>query len=372
MKIGYCRGCGSVLQSENKQKPGYIPPEALERNGALICQRCFRVTHYDDIGTNRPEPVFIRQSIIKAITDSELLVLVADFSDLTGSLPVWLNLLGEKPFILALNKTDLLPSRTKPEEVTAYLKQYLQTLGMHQPNAIVLVSGLKSKGISYLSEQIRKSVKQNAKVAFLGVANVGKSSLVKSFLTAEGSNLGPTVSRYPGTTMGLSNWSIFRGRNTLIDTPGLNPGDRYSDLLCPGCACSLLPHPKLQQKLWSLNPSKGLLLGSLFGIESLATEEVVAIAFSSPNIKSHRTDNAKVLPFLHERPEWLSQLCGECGAKMEWVTETIAIESNMDLGLAGLGWISLRKVNAEYKIHYPKGIRWEIRPALIGKKDEST
>ena len=39
-----CKGCGIVMQSEDKTKLGYTPkPEAD------YCQRCFRIRHYDDV-----------------------------------------------------------------------------------------------------------------------------------------------------------------------------------------------------------------------------------------------------------------------------------------------------------------------------------
>ena len=83
------------------------------QKGQLICQRCYRITHYGEAGTFTSEPGRIRQSIIKAISLSDLLIIVADFADLAGSLPVWSELLANKPYILIINKIDLLPLRTK-------------------------------------------------------------------------------------------------------------------------------------------------------------------------------------------------------------------------------------------------------------------
>ena len=41
-----CIGCGTVLQSIDKNKIGYIPPQ--KENEAKYCERCFKITHYNE------------------------------------------------------------------------------------------------------------------------------------------------------------------------------------------------------------------------------------------------------------------------------------------------------------------------------------
>jgi 30S ribosome assembly GTPase len=369
MSGDYCRGCGSVIQTKNPGGPGYVPEISPDRRGPLVCQRCYRITHYGEAGALQPDLKQVRQSINKAIQSSELLVVVADLTDLTGSLLVWAEFLAGKPYVLAVNKSDLLPGRTEYEEVRAYLKNYLTTTGMEAPAAVLLVSGLKGGGVDVLGNRLKALTASGSKIAFLGVTNVGKSSLIKRFLTMEKSNISPTISKFPGTTMGLSNWSIFRSRNTLIDTPGLVPGNRLGDLLCPQCAGQLISMDKIEQKLWGLKPGKGIIVGGLLGIEpSGHDQELVMIVFTSPEFGSHRTDNSKIRSLLDESPSWLSKICQGCRGKIDWQEETVHMEPNFDLAVAGLGWISLRGQASDFKITLPKGVRWEVRPALVGKR----
>ena len=42
-----CLGCGSVMQSLDKEKPGYIIPLKIEN--AIYCERCFRLKHYHEM-----------------------------------------------------------------------------------------------------------------------------------------------------------------------------------------------------------------------------------------------------------------------------------------------------------------------------------
>ncbi|HYH02341.1 MAG TPA: GTPase, partial [Bacillota bacterium] len=342
----------------------------LQSRKQLTCQRCYRIQHYGDAGTTQPGKAQIEKNIAKAIQLSQLLVIVVDFSDLTGTLPIWADYLADKPYLLVINKCDLLPSQTKYEEVKGYLDQYLKKLKMATPQRILLVSALEGNGTTVLGEQIKRVTASGAKVAFLGVTNVGKSSLIKQFLKAEGSEHTPTVSKIPGTTMGLSNWSIFKGRNTLIDTPGLVPGNRAGDLLCPECGSRLVATTKIAKKLWGIKPGKGLIVGGLLAVEPLGETENVLIAFTSAETATHRTDCAKISEILKTNPAWLEGVCGKCIARITWQEHTVTLETGSDLAVAGLGWVSSRGVTTRFRVTLPEGVYWEVRPGLIGKKPE--
>lgn len=368
MSQDYCRGCGTLLQTLEPNEPGYVPETVMQGKKQLICQRCYRINHYGEAGQIQPGVNQIRQSIQKAMNLCKLAILVVDFSDLTGTLPVWDDFLGSKPYLLVVNKIDLLPSRTKQFEIIDYLKAYLKKTGFKAPKEIILVSGLKGTGVESLVNRITPMIRNDFKVALLGTTNVGKSSLIKRILKIEGSPNTPTVSKFPGTTLGLSNWSILKGKTTLIDTPGLVPGDRMADLLCPKCS-SQLAATRMEQKLWGIKPNKALILGGLSSFENRSSEEITLISFIPEGIVSHRTDAEKVNQLMNEQPEWLNKFCKGCHQKLKWQEEIVKLESNQDLAIAGLGWVSLRGQAAELKLILPQGIRWESRPAVIGKKN---
>lgn len=365
----YCRGCGTPLQISNPNKPGYLPAELLEQKGSssFICKRCYRIIHYGESGSIQPDSGEILKSIRKAISLSQVLVIMADFADLTGTLPVWSGFLGDKPYILVVSKIDLIPARAKYTEVGSYLQEYLQKQRWPKPVDVILVSSIKGNGIDVLSKSLFRAVSPNDKIALLGVTNVGKSSLIKRIL-AEDSTQAPTISKFPGTTIGLSNWSIFKGRNTIIDTPGMVSGDRMGDLLCPECASRLMPVSEIGQKLWGLKPGKGLIIDGVFAVENQGNEEAVIIVFASPQVNYHRTDNTKIKELLAESPDWLSKICKQCRPKLEWREETVVLKPDHDLAVAGLGWVSLRGTETSLKVTLPKGVRWEIKPALVGKR----
>lgn len=368
MTAEYCRGCGCVMQSVNPNKPGFVPE--MVRGKKQVCQRCYQITHYGKTGNVKLNPEQIKHNIQKAIQLSQLLVIVADYSDLTGTLPAWSEWISDKPYLIVINKLDLIPDRTKHPELIEYLKKYLADKFSKKPTALVLASGLNGNGVAILLEEIKKATLAGVRIGLLGMTNVGKSSLIKQMLLAEKSPQLPTVSKYPGTTLGLSNWSILKGRNTLIDTPGMAPGDRMGDLLCPECASQLAPTYKLGHKLWGIKPGKGMIIGNFFGIAQLGDSDTVLLSFIAPELMVHRTDSSKIGDLLTTGPSWLGKVCKKCIPKLKWQEEIIRVSSNSDLAIAGLGWFSFRGADTEFKIWYPEGVRREIRPALVGRKDK--
>ena len=186
MSRDFCRGCGAPLQSENSGKAGYIPETVLGQRGQLICQRCYKMTHYGEAGAIIPSAKAIEQSITKAIQASELLVVVADFTDLTGTLPLWSKLLAGKAYVLFLNKCDLLPGRAQLNEIKEYLQQYLNSHQMAFPRDIIMGSAANGQGVDILAKRLQLESTKGTKLALLGATNVGKSSLIKRLLINEG------------------------------------------------------------------------------------------------------------------------------------------------------------------------------------------
>ncbi len=366
MSVDYCRGCGCVMQSSNPNQPGYIPEAVRGKN--QVCQRCYQMTHYGKTGTIQLNQDQIKANIQKAIGLSRLSVIVVDYSDLTGTLPAWSAWVSDKPYLIVVNKIDLLPERTKPAELLEYLHNYIADKFSKTPIALILTSGIKGDGVGVLLDEIKKATAPGDRIGLMGMTNVGKSSLIKQMLAVEKSSLAPTISKYPGTTLGLSNWGILKGRNTLIDTPGMAAEDRMGDLLCPECASRLVSASKIGRKLWGIKPRKGMIIGNYFGIAQMGDSEAVLLTFVAPELPIHRTDGSKIGDFLKNAPAWLGKICKKCSQKLRWKEEDIRLNANNDLGVAGLGWFSLRGGNTELKIWYPEGLRLEIRPALVGKK----
>ena len=80
----FCIGCGSKIQSENKDELGYTPQSAIEKGletDELYCQRCFRLRHYNEIAdVSLTDDDFLR--LLNQIGSSDALIVnVIDIFD---------------------------------------------------------------------------------------------------------------------------------------------------------------------------------------------------------------------------------------------------------------------------------------------------
>lgn len=197
-----CAGCGVPVQSEDENRPGYVPKSALQRED-LICKRCFRIKHYNEVApTTLDDDDFLR--ILHGIGDTNaLVVMLVDIFDFNGS---WLKgvqrFVGNNPVLLVGNKMDLLPRDINWSRVKHWLRTESRQLGL-KPADVVLCSAGLGKGIADLLEAVNAH-RDGQDVYIVGATNVGKSTLINRLLRDHGeSDLELTTSRYPGTTLGF-------------------------------------------------------------------------------------------------------------------------------------------------------------------------
>ncbi|HHT48674.1 MAG TPA: GTPase RsgA [Firmicutes bacterium] len=363
-----CLGCGVFLQSVAPERPGYLPPG---KEGAEFCQRCYRLRHYGIFKAGPDDRGTIEQAIGLALAQSDLILLVADLFDPEGSLPVtWLNLL-KLPVLLVVNKADLLPERTSWNEMTLWFQKLWNR---RFPQLDLLgVRVLSARGKSSDAEKRINDLKQELagkKVTVLGAANVGKTSLLTALLTAEDGKKAalPTVSRFPGTTLGYTSWILRAYGLTLYDTPGFLPGARMGDLLSPETAARLLPVKKLQVKLWNLPPDGAVLGGGLVGFWNRSPADRTLVFFTGEQITLHRSRGQKAEALHEEGPDWL-RLYNRNQRPAPFVEENFTVEAGEDLYVSGFGWVAVKKETARLRLLVPSGVEVGTRPSLVGRRD---
>jgi ribosome biogenesis GTPase A len=134
--------------------------------------------------------------------------------------PIINDLLGDKPRIIILNKSDLANSKGN-----AIWQKHYSDLGFSS----VLLNSITKKGIDKLidlSDELTKEKKENyakrgvinkkVRAMIIGIPNVGKSTLINSISMKKGTKTG----NRPGITK-MNQW-IKTGPNIeLLDTPGI-------------------------------------------------------------------------------------------------------------------------------------------------------
>ena len=231
-----CTGCGAILQSQNENKPGFIPENRnpnLSRNSdnsfmpEIICTRCFSLKHYNkDV-----LPMVLPETISKYLTHisrrKALMLYVIDLMDIPGSyVEDLLKIVGEtKHIILVCNKIDRLPVDGHPTRQIQHVKRVLwdeaMKFGLQNANVheISVISAKTGFGILDLVKIINKHWRKNSDMYLVGSNNSGKTTLFNLLVdlftaSRQSDNMlqRGTVSPTPGTTLSLLRYPITQHR----------------------------------------------------------------------------------------------------------------------------------------------------------------
>ena len=370
-----CIGCGIELQGEDKAKAGYLPQSVLDKNkkekdSHLYCQRCFKIKNYGEYIPVEMTRDDYREEIKRVLPEADVAIAVFDIIDFEGSFDdEILDILRELDSIVVINKIDLIPDDKHPSEVAKWVKERLAEEGI-APLDIAIVSSKKAYGTSGIFKKINNFYPKGAKAIVVGVTNVGKSSIINRLV---GKKIA-TESKYPGTTLKSSKNKLSNANITLIDTPGLIPEGRFSDLVCEECNLDIIPSGEISRKTYKEGKDRVIFIGGMAKLVISKTEELKPIfsVYASKNVTYHDTNLEKAREIEKEhRMDLFAPPCEKCVdefKKERIVTEEFVVETGEELVFKGLGWISVKRGPLHLEITYPERGEIIIRDAFIKPK----
>ncbi len=364
-----CIGCGVELQFEDKTKEGYVPEEKFVTEENLLCQRCFKIKNY---GQNL-EHSFDKEDYLKEVTEnvkkSDVIIPIFDIIDFEGSFTEEiLDYLRDYRSIVVINKIDLLPDFVHPTEIANWVKRRLAEEDI-VPDDIAFVSAKNKYGVNGIIRKI-KTLFSNKKVkaTVLGVSNVGKSSVINLLL----GNKRITTSKYSGTTLKSINNKIPNTEITIIDTPGLIPDGRISDLIKVETGLKLVPAGEISRKTFKLDAGQVFMFDVFCRFKILETgsdTKPIFSAYSSKDVKYHTTREERVQELIDKG--FFKILNGyerEMYFQNEFYTQVIELEENEELAIAGLGWINVKRGPLKIELTAPKDVKIVVRPGIFKSK----
>lgn len=360
-----CSGCGAQIQSSDQKRPGYVPPDLLSREN-VICQRCFKISHYNQLTPVTVNPEHFNTILKKIGQEKALVVKIIDLFDFNGSmLPGFARLMRFNPVVVAINKIDLLP-RVNWGRIKEWIKRQIETWGM-KPVDLVFVSGSNGSGIMELLSAIRNH-RQGRDVYLVGAANVGKSTLINQILnyTDQEADLKLTTSRFPGTTLDLIAIPLKDG-TVLYDTPGVISGEQITHYLSAEDLKLVLPQKQLKPKIYQLNPQQTLFFGGLARLDFIAGARSSFVCYMADSLPIHRSklERADRL-YRRHLGELLHPPRGQ--SLSNWgplEKHTFQLDEPADLVIAGLGWVAFKGEKGEVTLHAPHGVKVLKRTTLI-------
>jgi|SRR5699024_6239608 len=360
-----CIGCGVTLQSEDKDKIGYVPHSSLDKEDVL-CQRCFKLRHYNKNETVSLDSHDFLQMVSTIHKTDSLIVHVIDIFDVDGTLLQNLQrIVGNNPILLVGNKVDLLPKSTNKGKLKNWLLKTAKDVGLKIKD-VHLVSSVQDIGINELAIQMEQE-RNNKDIYVVGVTNVGKSTFINQFIQrSTGVKQAITTSYFPGTTLGFISVPLDN-RSALIDTPGIINSRQMAHYVSKQDLKLITPNKEIKSRNYQLNDEQTLFIGGLARFDFVKGQKQTFVCYFSNQLYIHRTklDNAddvyeRQIADLLKPPneETLQQL-------PPLVRTSYRIEEpNTDIVFPGLGWITILQGDVTVEVHSPKGVTVSIRKSF--------
>ena len=368
----FCSGCGSRIQSDDINKPGYISEELLKSKSKdeLICQRCFRIKNYSESFPYQVSNKEFHQVVDKIKDEDVLLVVIVDIFDFSGSFVVPPDDLKlNKDILLVGNKVDLLPKNVKKKKIHQWLNIMLKNNGLNAIDS-VLVSAKYGDNFDELMRLIYK-YKGNRDVYIIGSSNTGKSKIInqilRRYLGAASDIVTESIS--PSTTLGLIGFNLLDG-STIYDTPGVINKHQYMHYLTRKSYKMTYPQKEVKPLVFQLNENQTLFFGGLARIDIVSGETcdvINVVTYFSNRLNIHRTKTSKANRLYKEKLySLLSPPTSPDEELPKWVYHEFRIRDNQkyDVVISGLGFVTLR-APFHVKVYVPFVIGVYTRIAII-------
>lgn len=366
----YCYGCGQILQCSDETVAGYVPEKILETRENILCQRCFKLQHYNtnsEIELVDEDYITILKSIAK---EDALLVYVIDIFNFETSIIKDFNkyLNGRKVLVLA-NKRDIIPSSVKDEKLLNWIREKLSDNGIDNVIDIIMSSGQTNYNTDLILDKI-DGLRDGKDVYIIGNANVGKSTFINSLLknySNETSNF-ITTSSFPGTTLNVIRIPLDR-KSYIYDTPGIIQKDSMLYAVDPKILKYILPRKEIKPLTFQLKPKQSLFIGGLAIFDFIEGIETGFTCYFSSFVKVHRTKLEKKETTFNSLIKSKSLVPNSTRiSKYDDLTiKKIELNSTgkVDIVISGYGWISFENTNQKIELFVPKNCNVFVREALI-------
>lgn len=363
-----CIGCGSIIQTKDESRPGYVDKRIVdEARDGYLCKRCFNLRYHNL--NNRIEINDIDNSeIFNEINDScGLVIHVCDAFDFLGTIIPHINkLFPRSKIILVLNKSDLFIKDLNLNKLLSYVREYLKQADIHV-SKILLTSAKNDDGILELIETL-KELKGKRNCYFVGMSNVGKSKIINRIIysyTNEDNTI--TVSNNLNTTLS-SIYIPLDEDSYIVDTPGVINHNNLLYYLDDETIKTIGVKTYVKPINYQLNPSQSLFISGFLRVDFLEGEKSTFTCYYDRDIVIHRTklENADDFFKNHKIDILKYPSLKEIKSLGNFAYKEVEVHEGekIDIVLAGLGFMSVSG-NAKIKITYYSKIKLSIRKAVF-------
>ena len=366
-----CPGCGVVIQTEYPEKIGYINKDVLEkRKDNFLCERCYRLKHYNEVKNEEISIDF--DKVFEKITNEKCLIVnIIDTFDLLGSVIPDINKKFPKAKILVIaNKYDLFMRSNRPTKLRTYLKSYLKDKNVNYCDLIV-TSSIEEDAGKPIYDAIKKHY-NNMPVYFIGMTNVGKSTLINNISKSQESFLNLTTSNQVGTTIDVSKFVL---KDLLIgDTPGYYNNKQFTHYLDKKSLNLVMPKKFVKPRVYQLYKNDTIFVSGIFSLTYLdnninninTNNEKMGISFYVANtLMLYRTKNDPIEYYEKHKDDYLSVPNKTERERLgKLITTELDMKANEEIVISGVGFVNFTKA-CKVCITIYESIEIEIRKSMI-------
>lgn len=362
-----CPGCGATFQSTNELLPGYIDEKILKgKRDTLYCKRCFNLQHYNkNLGSEIDLDKYTEN--IKYISQNNgLIVLVIDATDIDGTLINDINTIYKTDnIILVVNKMDLINRDTNLYKFNVGLQKLLNERNI-SIKEVAFYSANSNNHQEGLIKKIDFFKTPHKDIYFVGVSNVGKSSIINQLITRY--NLRKniiTTSNFFATT--LDNIEVPYKGSKIVDTLGFINPLNIINYVSDETHEIINSNKRVRPKTLQLERGQTVFIGGFLRIDFIEGEKINIVAHITNNDLIHRTKLSNADDFYEKHCDDLLKYPTKEEIKKLGELRDIRVntqDKRIDICIHGLGYISVSQ-NTIINIHCFEKIGIEKREMLV-------
>lgn len=359
IRVRRCYGCGAILQDQDPEEVGYIPPEKFATGEEALCQRCYKLRHYSTMKKTSSIDIDYATILADAKDNEALVVYVLNAFCLTSSLIPSIGKYLSDNVLVVVNKRDILPKNYSEDYIKAYVTKALEKEKI-KPLDIILTSSAKEYNIDEIIKEI-KAYRNDKSVYFIGAYQVGKSSLINCLLRKyiNSTDKMITTSPYPGTTLDVISIPID-DKSYIYDTPGIYNEKSIISFVEPEQVKYIIPRSEIKPEVYQTKDGQSFLFSNLARIDMLSGEKCDITVYKSNDITIDRCKTLKA-----------DASFKELAMNKDVVPHTDKVQDIADLDhydfkvekegfyrirIVGLGFIEFKGIDQEFRIYAPKGV----------------
>jgi len=276
-----CIGCGTTLQSSNKEEKGYIREDKIKDSS--YCERCFKIIHYNErIVTNLDN---INSYILKEVNKkAKYVYFLVDLLNINSET---INTFKDitVPKTLIISKLDIIPKSIKENKIITWLKE---SYGIKEE--ILFQSSKKNINTKSLLNKLES--KNINEVYILGYTNAGKSTLINNLTNATNENK-ITTSSIPNTTIDFIKTKL--DNISIIDSPGFTNTTTIYNPEEFELIKRVMPRTFLKPATYQVKPISSILIEDKIRLQSSVNNSLTFYISNAINVERVFDNNTNLL-----------------------------------------------------------------------------